>query len=54
MNTYNSLINNLEILELHRFKENIDSYLDMIAGGTKTALDGSIKNSMIFQINTLQ
>lgn len=39
MNTYNSLINNLEILELHRFKENIDSYLDMIAGGTKTALD---------------
>ncbi|NLZ80418.1 MAG: ATP-binding protein, partial [Clostridiales bacterium] len=39
MNTYNSLINNLEALELNRFKENIDKYLDMIADGTKTALD---------------
>ena len=39
MNTYNSLINNLEALELLRFKENIDTYLDMIAGGEKTALD---------------
>ena len=39
MNTYNNLINNLEALELFRFKENIDTYLDMIAGGEKTALD---------------
>lgn len=39
MNTYNSLINNLETLELCRIKESIDSYLDMIADGTKTALD---------------
>ena len=39
MNTYNSLINNLEALELKRFRENIDKYLDMIADGTKTALD---------------
>ena len=39
MNTYNSLINNLEALELHRFRENIDTYLDMIASGEKTALD---------------
>lgn len=39
MNTYNSLINNLETLELHRFKENLDSYLDMIASGEKTVLD---------------
>ena len=39
MNTYNSLINNLETLELHRFKGNIDTYLDMIASGEKTALD---------------
>lgn len=39
MNTYNSLINNLETLELHRFSENIDNYLNMIADGTKTALD---------------
>ena len=39
MNTYNNLINNLEALELFRFKENIDTYLDMIAGGKKTALD---------------
>lgn len=39
MNTYNSLMNNLETLELNRFKENLDAYLDMIAAGTKTALD---------------
>ncbi len=39
MNTYNSLINNLEALELKRFKENLDTYLDMIAGGEKTVLD---------------
>lgn len=39
MNIYNSLINNLETLELYRTKESIDSYLDMIADGTKTALD---------------
>lgn len=39
MNTYNSLINNLETLGLIRFKENLNTYLDMIAGGTKTALD---------------
>jgi hypothetical protein len=39
MNTYNSLINNLEALELRRFQENIDKYLDMIADGSKTALD---------------
>lgn len=39
MNAYNSLINNLETLELHRFKENISTYLDMIAEGSKTALD---------------
>lgn len=39
MNTYNNLINNLEELELLRFKENIDAYLDMIADGEKTALD---------------
>ena len=39
MNTYNSLINNLETLELNRFRENMDKYLDMIAEGTKTALD---------------
>ena len=39
MNTYNNLINNLEALELFRFKENIDTYLDMIADGEKTALD---------------
>ena len=39
MNTYNSLINNLETLELNRIKENIDQFLDMIADGSKTALD---------------
>ena len=39
MNIYNNLINNLETLELFRFKENIDTYLDMIADGEKTALD---------------
>ena len=35
MNTYNNLINNLEKLELLRFKKNIDTYLDMIPDGKK-------------------
>ncbi len=39
MSNYNALINNLEELGLNCFKESIDSYLDMIAEGTKTALD---------------
>ena len=39
MNHYNVLINNLEELELNRMRENIDSYLNLIADGTKTALD---------------
>lgn len=39
MNIYNSLINNLETLDLNRFKENIDQYLNLIAEGNKTALD---------------
>ena len=39
MNTYNRLINNLETLDLNRFKENIDQYLNLIAEGNKTALD---------------
>lgn len=39
MNTYNSLINNLEALQLNRIRENIDQFLDMIADGSKTALD---------------
>lgn len=39
MNNYNALINNLEELELKRIKENIDSYLDFIADGSKTAVD---------------
>lgn len=39
MNTYNSLINNLETLGLDRFKENINKYLDMVADGSRTTLD---------------
>ncbi|SEW46663.1 IS21-like element helper ATPase IstB [[Clostridium] fimetarium] len=39
MNNYNALINNLEELELNRIKENIDTYLDLIADGSKTAVD---------------
>ena len=39
MNTYNRLINNLETLDLNWFKENIDQYLNLIAEGSKTALD---------------
>ena len=39
MDNYNILMNNLDELNLKRFKENMDPYLDMIATGTKTALD---------------
>jgi len=39
MDNYNILMNNLDELNLKRFKENLDTYLDMIATGAKTALD---------------
>lgn len=39
MNTYTCLANNLETLELNRFRENLDNYLDMIADNKKTVLD---------------
>jgi len=39
MNNYNALINNLEELELNKIRENLDNYLDLIADGTKTAVD---------------
>lgn len=39
MNNYNALINNLEELGLNKIRENLDSYLDSIADGTKTAVD---------------
>lgn len=39
MNAYNALINNLDKLELNRIRENIDTYLNMIADGEKTVVD---------------
>lgn len=39
MNTYACLANNLEALELNRFRENLDKYLDLISDNKKTALD---------------
>ena len=39
MDNYNILMNNLDELNLKRFKDNLDTYLDMLATGTKTALD---------------
>ena len=49
MDNYNILMNNLEELNLRRFKENLDTYLDMIAGGTKTAL--ALQSIHIIQIS---
>lgn len=37
MNAYNRLINNLETLGLNRLGENISTYLDMIAEGSRSA-----------------
>lgn len=39
MNTYACLANNLEALELNRFRENLDKYLDLISDNKKTALE---------------
>ena len=39
MNNYVALTNNLEVLGLKRIKENLDSYLSLIADGTKSAVD---------------
>ncbi len=33
MNAYNTLMNNLEELDLIRIKENIDYYMDLVADG---------------------
>ena len=30
MNSYNKLLNNLEILKLNRIRENLDKYIDLI------------------------
>ena len=39
MNNYIALSNNLETLGLKRMQENLDSYLSLIADGTKSAVD---------------
>ena len=39
MNNYNTLINNLEQLELLRIRENIDKYINMVTDGSKTLVD---------------
>lgn len=39
MSSINVLMNNLEKLKLFKIKENINSYLDMVADGVKTPMD---------------
>ena len=39
MNVYNEVINNLESLELNKFKDNLYEYLDLINEDKKTVLD---------------
>ena len=39
MNVYNEVINNLEALELNKFKDNLYEYLDLISEDKKTVLD---------------
>ncbi|SHH33591.1 IS21-like element helper ATPase IstB [Tepidibacter thalassicus] len=39
MNTYTTLLNNLEQLNLTQIKENIDTYIDLITSGEKTVVD---------------
>ena len=38
MNNYNKLINNLEILGLNKFVENLDHYIEYINNGSKTII----------------
>jgi len=38
MSSINVLMNNLEKLKLFKIKENINSYLDMMADGVKTLI----------------
>ena len=42
MNSISTLNNNLDTLKLVKIKENINTYLDLIADGKKTALDDLI------------
>lgn len=39
MSTYTTLINNLEYLNLHEIKENLDNYINLINNGEKTIVD---------------
>ena len=43
MNSISTLNNNLDTLKLIKIKENINTYLDLIADGKKTALDALIE-----------
>lgn len=48
MNNYNTLINNLEELDLMRMRENIDKYIDMVTEGSKTLVDA------LFELSELE
>ena len=39
MNNYNKLINNLEILGLNKFIENLDTYIELVNNGSKNVVD---------------
>ena len=43
MNSISTINNNLDTLKLVKIKENINTYLDLIANGKKTALDALIE-----------
>ena len=39
MNKYNVLMNNLDELQMHRFKDNLDREIDQISSGNQTVVD---------------
>ena len=48
MNNYNKLLNNLEVLNLIKIKENIDNYIELINEKKKDIVDSL--NLLVFHI----
>lgn len=50
MNSISTLNNNLDTLKLIKIKENINTYLDLIADGKKTTMDAWLLQLLISNI----
>lgn len=47
MSNYVKLINNLEVLQLEKIKQNLDQYIDLINGKKKDVVDALDRKSVV-------